>query len=55
MGKWKIQPDPHPAAKVMEVWFKDAWRLNEEVKLTVLNEDLLMMEFRLAREGKVGP
>ena len=52
IGKWKIKPDPHPTAKVMEVWFKDAWRLNEEVELTVLNEDLLMLEFDLPEKAK---
>ena len=52
IGKWKIKPDLHPEAKVMVVWFKDAWRLNEEVKLTVLNEDLLMMEFDSPEKAK---
>ena len=52
IGKWKIKPDPHPAAKVMEVWFKDVWRLNEEVKLIVLNKDLLMMEFDSPEKAK---
>ena len=50
--KWKIKPDPYPAAKVMEVWFKDAWRLNEEVTLAVLNEDLLMLEFDSPEKAK---
>ena len=36
----------------MEVWFKDAWRLNEEVKLAVLNEDLLMLEFDSPEKAK---
>ena len=36
----------------MEVWFKDAWRLNEEVTLAVLNEDLLMLEFDSPEKAK---
>ena len=54
IGKWKIKPDPHPTAKVMEVWFKDAWRLNEEVKLTVLNEDLLKWVLESGRRSFKG-
>ena len=51
-GKWKKNPDPYPAVKEMEVWFKDAWRLNEEVTISVLNEDLLMLEFDSPEKAK---
>ena len=52
VGKWKIKPDPYPAAKVMEAWFKDAWRLNMGVKLADLNEDLLTLEFDSPEKAK---
>ena len=52
IGKWKIKPDPYPAAKEMEAWFMDAWRLNVGVKLAVLNEDLLTLEFDSPEKAK---
>ena len=52
IGKWKIKPDPWPVAKVMEAWFKDAWRLNVGVKLAALNEDLLTLEFDSPEKAK---
>ena len=52
IGKWKKNPDPYPAAEVLEVWFKDAWRLNEEVSVSGLNVDLLMLEFDSPEKAK---
>ena len=52
VGKWKTKPNPYPAAKVMEVWFRDAWRLNEEVLLAALNEDLFLLEFDSPEKAK---
>ena len=36
----------------LETWFRDAWRLNEEVMLTVLNEDLMLLEFNSPEKAK---
>ena len=52
IGKWKKNPDPYPAVEEMEVWFKDAWRLNEEVTVSVLNVDLLMLKFDSPEKAK---
>ena len=52
IGKWKTKPEPYPAAKEVEVWFRDAWRLNEDVMLAVLNEDLLLLEFDSPEKAK---
>ena len=52
IGKWKKKPDPYPAAEVLEAWFKDAWRLNEVVTVSVLNADLLMVEFDSPEKAK---
>ena len=52
IGKWKTKPEPYPAAKEMEVWFRDAWRLNEEVMLADLNEDILLLEFDSPEKAK---
>ena len=45
IGRWKTKPESYPMSEELEVWFREAWRLNEEVKLVVLNEDLLILEF----------
>ena len=52
VGKWKTKPNPFPEAKVMEVWFRDAWRLNEEVLLAALNEDLFLLKFDSPEKAK---
>ena len=52
VGKWKTKPNPYPVAKVMEVWFRDAWRLNEEVLLAALNKDLFLLEFDSPEKAK---
>ena len=52
IGKWKKNLDPYPAAEEMEVWFKDAWRLNQEVSVSGLNVDLLMLEFDSPEKAK---
>ena len=52
IGKWKKNPNPYPAVEEMEVWFKDAWRLNEEVTVSVLNVDLLMLKFDSLEKAK---
>ena len=52
IGKWKTKPEPYPAAKEVEAWFRDAWRLNEDVMLAFLNEDLLFLEFDSPEKAK---
>ena len=52
IGKWKTKPNPYPAAKVMEDWFREAWRINGEVLLAALNEDLFLMEFDSPEKAK---
>ena len=52
IGRWKIQPAPYPMSEELETWFRDAWRLNEEVMLTVLNEDLMLLEFNSPEKVK---
>ena len=50
--KWKTKLKPVPAAKEVEAWVRDAWRLNEDVMLAVLNEDLLFLEFDSPEKAK---
>ena len=52
VGNWKTKPKPYPAAKVLEDWFRDAWRLNEEVLLAALNEDLFLLKFDSPEKAK---
>ena len=52
IGKWKTKPEPYPTAKEVEAWFRDAWRLNEEVMLAVLNEDILFLKFDSPEKAK---
>ena len=52
IGKWKTKLEPYPTTEELEAWFRDAWRLNEEVKLVVLNEDLLFLEFNSSEKAK---
>ena len=52
IGKWKTKPNPYPAAKVMEVWFREAWRINGEVRIAALNEDLFLLEFDEPEKAK---
>ena len=50
--KSKTKPEPIPTAKEVEAWVRDAWRLNEDVMLAVLNEDLLFLEFDSPEKAK---
>ena len=52
IGKWKTKPNPYPTAKVMEVWFREAWRINGEVRIAALNEDLFLLEFDVPEKAK---
>ena len=38
--------------EVLEAWFRDVWRLNEVVTVSVLNADLLMVEFDSPEKAK---
>ena len=52
IGGWKTKPEYYPMSEELEVWFREAWRLNKEVKLAVLNEDLLILEFNSPEKAK---
>ena len=52
IGRWKTKPEPYPTTEELEARFRDAWRLNEEVLLAVLNEDLLVFEFNSPEKAK---
>ena len=51
IGRWKKNPESYPTVKELEVWFREAWRLNEGVKLAVLNKELLL-EFKSPEKAK---
>ena len=52
IGKWKTKPNPYPTTKVMEVWFREAWRIAGEVRIAALNEDLFLLEFDEPEKAK---
>ena len=52
IGRWEIQPASYSGIEELETWFRDAWRLNKEVMLTVLNEDLMLLEFNSPERAK---
>ena len=52
IGRCKKNPEFYPTVEELEVWFREAWSLNEGVKLAVLNEDLLILEFNSPEKAK---
>ena len=52
IGRWKTNPESYPTVEELEVWFSEVWRLNEEMKLAALNEDLLFLEFNSPEKAK---
>ena len=52
VGRWKTKPEPYPLVEELEVWFREVWRLKEELKLAVLNKDLLILEFNSPEKAK---
>ena len=50
--KWKTKPEHLPAAKEVEAWAREAWRLKGGVMLAILNEDLLFLEFGSSKEAR---
>ena len=52
IGRWEIQPVSYPRTEELESWFREAWRLNNEVMLTVLNEDIMLLEFNSPERAK---
>ena len=52
IGRWKKNPESYPMVEELEVWFREAWRLNEGVKLAVLNKELLLLEFKSPEKAK---
>ena len=49
---WKTKSESIPTAKVVEAWVREAWRLNEGMRLVTLNEDLLFLEFDSSEEAE---
>ena len=52
IGRWKTQPVPYPRPGELETWLRDAWRLNEGMKLMFLKEDLMLLKFKSPEEAK---
>ena len=52
IGRWKTNPEPYPRVEELEVWLRETWRLNEGLKLDVLNKDLLILEFNSPEKAK---
>ena len=52
IGKWKTKAKPIPTEKMVEGWVREAWRLNEGLRVATLNEDLLFLEFESPEEAK---
>ena len=50
--KWKTKHEPILAAKEVEAWVREAWRLKGGGMLAILNEDLLFLEFDSPEEAK---
>ena len=38
--------------KMVETWVREAWRLNEGLRVATLNKDLLFLEFESPEEAK---
>ena len=52
IGRWKKNPESYPTVEELEVWFREAWRLKEGVKVAVLNKELLLLEFKSPEKAK---
>ena len=52
IGRWEMQPELYPGKEELESWFRDAWRINSKVKLTDINEDLMLLEFNSPERAK---
>ena len=52
VGRWKTQPMPYPRSGELEAWLRVAWRLNEDLMLTFLKEDLMLLKFKSTEEAR---
>ena len=52
IGRWKKNPESYPTVEELEIWFREAWRLKEGVKVAVLNKELLLLEFKSPEKAK---
>ena len=52
IGKWKTRAEPIPGEKMVEIWGREVWRLNEGLRVATLNEELLFLEFKSPEETK---
>ena len=52
IGKWKTRAEPFPREKMVEIWGREVWRLNEGLRVATLNEELLFLEFESPEEAK---
>ena len=48
---WREPTDPLPTPKEMEAWAKVVWRLNGEILVSFLNQDLMLFEFDITEEA----
>ena len=51
IGKWETRAEPTPGEKMVEIWGREAWRLNEGLRVATLNEELLFLEFDSPEEA----
>ena len=51
IGKWKTKPEPYPVAKMMEVWFRDAWCNTPKYTLVVLDMFRVFCKHNLNASG----
>ena len=52
IGTWKTESEYIDGENMFENLFREAWRLNEGLRVAPLNEDLLFLEFESAVEAK---
>ena len=51
IGKWESRAEATPGEKMVEIWGREAWRLNEGLRVAILNEELLFLEFESQEEA----
>ena len=51
IGKWETRAEPTPGEKMVEIWGREVWRLNEGLRVATLNEELLFLEFDSPEEA----
>ena len=51
IGKWETRAEPTPGEKMVKIWGREVWRLNEGLRVATLNEELLFLEFDSQEEA----